>query len=102
MTDDERSKIENVKAAEAEKNNGNDFYRKKDFENALIHYSKAIELNGNEVNFHNNKAAVYFEMKDFESCIAACDDAIKLSRGGYYDYVKLGKALARKANAFAS
>lgn len=47
----------------------------------------------------NNKAAVYFEMKDYDKCIEECDKAIEKSKGGYYDYAKLGKAMARKANA---
>ena len=47
----------------------------------------------------NNKAAVYFEMKDFDKCIEECDKAIQKSKQGHYDYVKLGKALGRKANA---
>lgn len=38
-------------------------------------------------------------MKDFEKCIAECDVAIEKSKGSNYDYVKLGKAIARKANA---
>ena len=38
-------------------------------------------------------------MKDYEKCIAECDIAIEKSKGGNYDYVKLGKAIARKANA---
>lgn len=42
---------------------------------------------------------MYFEMKDFDKCIAECDLAIEKSKGGNYDYVKLGKAIARKANA---
>ena len=49
--------------------------------------------------YHTNKAAVYFEMKECDNCIAECDKAIQKSREGYYDYVKLGKALARKATA---
>lgn len=40
------------------------------------------------------------EMKNFQACIEECDKAIEVSRGGYYDYVKLSKALARKANAY--
>lgn len=38
-------------------------------------------------------------MKDYAKCIEECDLAIAKSAEGYYDYVKLGKALARKANA---
>ena len=53
--------------------------------------------------FYSNKAAVYFEMKDFDNCIAACDEAIETTKGGgQYDYVKLSKAMARKANALLS
>lgn len=39
-------------------------------------------------------------MKDYEKCIEECDKAITKSSQGYYDYVKLGKALARKGTAF--
>lgn len=38
-------------------------------------------------------------MKEYEKCIEQCDIAIQKSREGFYDYVKLGKALARKATA---
>ena len=38
-------------------------------------------------------------MKDYDKCIEECDRAIEKSKGGHYDYQKLGKALARKANA---
>jgi tetratricopeptide (TPR) repeat protein len=39
-------------------------------------------------------------MKDYEKCIEESDKAIKMSSEGYYDYQKLGKALARKAGAY--
>jgi len=38
-------------------------------------------------------------MKNYEECIRACDEAITIARSGPYDYVKLSKAIARKANA---
>jgi tetratricopeptide (TPR) repeat protein len=38
-------------------------------------------------------------MKNYDKCIEECDKAIEKSRQGYYDYVKLAKAMARKANA---
>lgn len=52
-----------------------------------------------DMTYYTNKAAVYFEMKDYDKCIGECDLAIQKSKEGYYDYVKLGKALARKATA---
>lgn len=81
------------------KNQGNEFYKKKDFAKALELYEQALNLDENEVTYINNKAAVYFEMKDYNKCIEECDKAIEKSKGGHYDYTKLGKALARKANA---
>lgn len=45
-------------------------------------------------------AAVYFEMKQYEDCIAQCDKGIETTKGTAYDYVKLGKIMARKGNAF--
>lgn len=38
-------------------------------------------------------------MKDFDKCIESCDIAIDGSQGKAYDYVKLAKVMARKANA---
>ena len=38
-------------------------------------------------------------MKNYDECIKACDDAIETTKGNAYDYVKLAKAIARKANA---
>lgn len=39
-------------------------------------------------------------MKEFDKCIEECDKAIKKSSEGYYDYVKLAKAIGRKGNAY--
>ena len=44
-------------------------------------YDKAIALNPKELSFYTNKAAVYFEMKSFDKCIAECDRAIELTKG---------------------
>jgi hypothetical protein len=38
-------------------------------------------------------------MKDFEKCIEECELAIQIAKQGSYDYVKLSKAISRKANA---
>ena len=96
---EEREKLETKKKADAEKAKGNEFYLKKDFENALKYYQAAIDLCPDDIVFHSNKAAVYFEMKKYEDCIECCDAAIKTTEGNPYDYVKLAKALARKGNA---
>lgn len=38
-------------------------------------------------------------MKKYEDCIKACDDGTEAIKGKSYDYTKLAKAIARKANA---
>jgi tetratricopeptide (TPR) repeat protein len=45
------------------KEEGNKFYKKKDFENALSFYQHAIDKFPSELTFYSNKAACYFEMK---------------------------------------
>ena len=42
---------------------GNEFYKKKDFQKALECYDRAIELKGSEPLYYNNKAACYIELK---------------------------------------
>lgn len=99
LPEDERLKVQAKKEAEAFKAQGNEFYKKKDFENALKLYQQAIDKNPEEITFYTNKAAVYFEMKKYEDCIEWCNNGIEAIKGKAYDYTKLAKALARKANA---
>ena len=41
---------------------GNTFYKNKNFTEALKYYDIAIEFVPDEMIYHSNKAAVYFEM----------------------------------------
>jgi len=95
---EEKAKIQRVRDAEAKKLEGNQFYKKKDFEKAIELYSAAIELNPDDIIFYSNIAAVYMEMKDFDRAIEYCDEGIERSKGQAYDYVKLAKVIARKAS----
>ena len=102
LSPEEKDKIARMKQAEVLKNEGNEFYKREQFAEALKKYDEALQLDENEITYINNKATAYFEMKDYEKCIEECDKAIQKSKEGYYDYVKLGKALARKAGAMAA
>lgn len=99
LPEEERNKINAVKEAEALKLQGNEFYKKKQFTDALNYYQQAIDRCPQELTYYSNKAAVFFEMKNYDECIKACDEAVEISKQGGYDYVKLAKAIARKANA---
>ena len=48
--------------AQKEKEAGNAAYKKKDFETAIGHYSKALELDDEDISYLTNRAAVYLEM----------------------------------------
>lgn len=90
-----------VSPAEEAKNRGNDEYKKKNFDQAIIHYQKAIELDANEPIYYNNLAAVFLEKKQFDKAIESCDKAEEICKSaGHYDYIKLAKILARKASAY--
>ncbi|KAJ1990206.1 Hsp90 cochaperone [Dimargaris cristalligena] len=97
LSDEDRQKEE----ALAEKDLGNQCYKKRDFEQALAHYAKAWELDSTNITILTNKAAVLFEMGDYDACIATCEEAVEVGRDHRADYKLVAKAFARIANAYA-
>jgi len=54
----------NVLQAVAEKDLGNVAYKKKDFETAMKHYNKAVDLDSTNIIFRNNRAGcLYFRLR---------------------------------------
>ena len=100
--DTEEAETKQKKAAAAkEKELGNAAYKKKEFETAVGHYSKAIEMDKDEISYITNRAAVYLEMGKYEECIADCDVAVEKGRDVRADYKLIAKALTRKGTAYA-
>lgn len=64
--------------AEQEKEKGNAAYKNKQFEQAITHYRKAIELEPNTLIYRSNLIAVLTETKDFEKAIEECTQAPKI------------------------
>nr|CAH7721404.1 unnamed protein product [Callosobruchus chinensis] len=91
---------ENKKLAKQEKEEGNAFYKKKDFPNAITHYQKAIEHDPTDITFYNNLAAVYFEQKEYEKCIKECERAIDVGRENRADFKLIAKSFMRIGNAY--
>jgi len=91
---------ENKSAALSAKNAGNEAYKRRDFPSALKHYETAIELDPNDMTYYNNKAAVFFEQKDYQKCIEECEKAIEIGREHRQDFKIVAKAYSRMANAF--
>ncbi|CAH8875225.1 unnamed protein product [Trichobilharzia szidati] len=86
--------------ADAEKEKGNAAYKKKDFETAIACYDKAIELDPTCITYYTNKAAVFFEKREYDKCIEVCEKAVEVGRENRADYKLVAKAYARAAHAF--
>uniref|UniRef100_A0A0N7ZBY4 Stress-induced-phosphoprotein 1 n=1 Tax=Scylla olivacea TaxID=85551 RepID=A0A0N7ZBY4_SCYOL len=91
---------DNAAKAMKEKEAGNAAYKKKDFETALTHYSKAIELDPTDMTFLNNKAAVFFEQQKYQECISTCEKAVEVGRENRADFKLIAKAFTRTGNAY--
>ncbi|KAK2575716.1 hypothetical protein KPH14_012105 [Odynerus spinipes] len=83
-----------------EKKLGNEAYKKKNFEEALQHYNRAVELDPTEIVYLLNIAAVYFEQKEYEKCIAQCEKAIEVGRENRADFKLIAKAFTRIGHAY--
>ncbi|GAQ78393.1 HSP70/HSP90 organizing protein HOP [Klebsormidium nitens] len=91
-----RRKAEAVKAKEE----GNVAYKKKDFDAAIEQYTKAMELDEDDIAYRTNRAAVYLEMGKYDDAIKDCDAAVEKGRELRADYKSIAKALTRKGTAY--
>ncbi len=65
--------------ADNEKKLGTEEYKKRNFDQAIAHYSKAWDLH-KDITYLNNLGAAKFEKGDYEGAIKACTDAIEYGR----------------------
>ncbi|CAH0550143.1 unnamed protein product [Brassicogethes aeneus] len=91
---------ENKRLAMEEKEQGNAFYKKKEFDNAIARYRKAIEHDPTDITFYNNLAAVHFEQKEFEKCVKECEKGIEVGRENRADFKLIAKSFIRIGNAY--
>ncbi|KAG8071615.1 hypothetical protein GUJ93_ZPchr0006g42953 [Zizania palustris] len=96
---DEKERKERKSAALKEKEAGNAAYKKKDFETAIQHYTKAMELDDEDISYLTNRAAVYIEMGKYDECIKDCDNAVERGRELRADFKMVSRALTRKGTA---
>lgn len=98
---DEEAKEKAKAKAEADKEKalGTEFYKKRQFDEAIAHYSKAWELH-KDITYLNNLGAAYFEKGDYQACIDACTKAIEEGRVIYADFKMIAKSYARIGTAY--
>jgi len=86
-------------AGDAEKKIGNDFYKKKEFDNAIEHYEKAWELN-KDITYLNNIGAAKFEKGDYQGTVEICQKAVEEGRDLRADFKTIAKAFTRIGSAY--
>jgi len=82
------------------KEKGNNFYKNKEFDQAITLYSKALEADPSNVAVLTNRAAVRFEQSKYEECISDCKEAIETGRSVRADFKIIARAYERMGNAF--
>ena len=73
---------------------GNKAFQNGKFEEALGHYTEAIEMTSENPNhiYFANRAGCKIELKDFQGCIEDCDTAIKIEPTFIKSYIRKGRA----------
>lgn len=99
LTDEEKAARAVKREAEAAKQRGNDFYKQKQFSEAIECYNEAIAKDGANMSYYSNLAAVKLEMGQFDACIEDCRKAIEIGRAHRADYALIAKAYVRIGNA---
>jgi len=99
LTEDEINALSDNDRCLYFKKQGNLRYKKKQLDEALEFYTKALEVDGKRVEVYNNIAAVYFEKKEYETCVEKCRKGIEVGREVFADFKLIAKAFARIGNA---
>mmetsp|Transcript_5198 Transcript_5198/g.10757 ORF Transcript_5198/g.10757 Transcript_5198/m.10757 type:complete len:558 (+) Transcript_5198:66-1739(+) len=100
LSPEEREKKETQKKAKLKKEEGNEFYKKKKFAEALEAYDAAFEIDPTCMTFLLNKAAVYFAQKKYDAVIEECQKAIEVGKENMASFEDRAKALTRCAKAY--
>lgn len=79
-------------SAESLKELGNEAFRKKNFQEAITHYTNAIALAPSSVLF-SNRAAVYLTQNKLDEALFDAREAVRLDRNNTKGYLRIGKAL---------
>ena len=85
--------------AEAEKKLGTEKYKKRQFDAAIEHYSKAWDLH-KDITYLTNVSAAKFEKGDYQGAIEACEEAINYGKEVLADFKIMAKAYARIGSSY--
>lgn len=68
-----------VPEAVEHKKKGNEFFHDKDYENALIHYTKAVDADPSCANLYFNRSATYYCLKIMDKALEDASKAVELA-----------------------
>jgi stress-induced-phosphoprotein 1 len=85
--------------AESEKKLGNECFQRKDFEGALKHYDRALEIDGGQMVYHSNRATALTKLGRFEEGMDAALKAVEVGQAASAPNDQLAKAYAKVATA---
>ncbi|MCJ1442916.1 MAG: Hsp90 cochaperone [Stictis urceolatum] len=85
--------------ADKEKALGTENYKKRQFDPAIEHYSKAWEIY-KDITYLTNLSAAQFEKGDYQAAIEACKEAIEEGREMRADFKVVAKAFGRMGSAY--
>jgi len=89
--DEETKKAKEDKAkADQEKALGTEKYKKRQFDEAIEHYTNSWNLH-KDITYLTNRAAAKFEKGDYEGCIEDCKLAIEEGRNMMADFKLIAK-----------
>merc|ERR1719361_2130177 len=97
LSPEEQAEADRKAKAEAVKKEGNEFYKKKDFDKAVEKYKEAQEIAPEVPAYLLNQAAVLMMKGDLDECEKMCHKAIGVSREHLCDYTWDAKAYNRLA-----
>lgn len=87
--------------AEEVKEEGNTFYKRREFDQAIAKYDEALALWPDNISFLNNKATALSEAGRYEECVALCEDTIEKGRAQRADFKLVARTFARMGGALA-
>jgi stress-induced-phosphoprotein 1 len=87
--EDKAAKEAKIKADELKKK-GTEFYKKRQFDEAIENYNKAWETH-KDIAYKTNEGAAKFEKGDYEGCIKACQEAVEYGREVFADFKIIAK-----------
>lgn len=99
LDEEAAAKAKAKEEADEEKRLGTEEYKKRNFDEAIAHYTKAWELH-KDITYLNNIGAALFEKGDYEGAIKSCTQAIQEGREIYADFKMIAKAYARIGTAY--